>query len=97
MRSQAIALWTLAVLEMIWRTSSFRSYNRPIYNHPSTDYRYQSETPDFRYQSELSSSRFPFALQAALRLDQTVDIIKETVLLSKIAGHYVKDIRPKGY
>ena len=97
MRSHVTALWTLAILEMIWQTSSFRSSNRPAYNLPNAGYRYQSETLDFRYQPELSSSRLPFTLQAALRLDQTVDIIKETVLLSQIAGHYVKDIRPKGY
>ena len=36
------------------------------------------------------------SLQAVLSLKQTMDLIKETVLLSDIVGHYVKDIQPKG-
>ena len=36
------------------------------------------------------------SLHAVLSLKQSMDLIKETVLLSDIVGHYVKDIQPKG-
>lgn len=37
-----------------------------------------------------------FTLHAALSLQQSMDLIKETVLLSDVIGHYVKDIQSRG-
>lgn len=41
-------------------------------------------------------NRISHALHAVRSLRETADVIKESVLLSDIVGHYVKDVQPKG-
>ena len=80
-------------------TSSYQSFHyskshgtfRQAKNIPSSlEYRNPSEF------HENAERRFSFSLQAVLSLRETIDVIKETVLLSEIVGHYVKDVQPKG-
>lgn len=96
MLSQVRSIYILAVLEMVLQTSSFHFAKAPIHRQSYTT-SYVTGHSELHLRRALhESDRFSFTLQAALSLRETTDIIKETVLLSEIAGHYVKDIKPKG-
>ena len=83
------------------QTSSFQS----LYNFRSNILNFYSKNKNKPCKGESTyntehldrrDGRFSFSLQAALSLRESIDVIKETVLLSEIVGHYVKDIQHKG-
>lgn len=97
MRSQIKAVWILALLDLVLQTSSFYWTSAPITRSIYSEDRYITSSSDLSLQpARHESSRLSFALQAALTLEETTDVIRESRLLSTIVGHYVKDIKPKG-
>lgn len=87
----------LAVLQMILTTHSFHWKNTPVHKQAFIDDSRANIGSDIHDRpAQYEHSRLSLRLQAALSLRETTDVIRETVLLSQIAGHYVKDIRHKG-
>jgi hypothetical protein len=97
MRYQIKAVWILALLDLVLQTSSFYWTSAPITRSIYLDERYITSSSDLSLQpARHESRRLSFALQAALTLEETTDVIRESRLLSTIVGHYVKDVKPKG-
>ena len=87
----------LAVLQMMLTIHSFYWTNLPVHKQAFTDDNQINIGADMYYRpAQCEHSRLSTRLHAALSLRETTDVIRETVLLSQIAGHYVKDIRHKG-
>lgn len=97
MRSQIKVVWILALLELVLQTSSFYWTNAPITRSVHVEEGHITASSYLPLQSSKNErSRLSFELQSALTLKETVDVIKESRLLSTIVGHYVKDVKPKG-
>lgn len=87
----------LSVLQMMLTTHSFYWKSLPVHKQAFIDYSRANVGSDIHNRpAQNEHSRLSLRLQAALSLRETTDVIRETVLLSQIAGHYVKDIRHKG-
>ena len=82
---------------MMLTIHSFYWTNLPVHRQAYIDDIQVNVGADVHYRpAQYEHSRLSLRLQAALSLRETIDVIRETVLLSQIAGHYVKDIRHKG-
>ena len=104
MKYRRKTICTLTVLQMMLTIHSFHWTNLPFQRQAYIDHR-QAYIDDIQVNigadvhhrpAQYEHSRLSLRLQAALSLRETADVIRETVLLSQIAGHYVKDIRHKG-
>ena len=88
---------TLAALLMTLTIQSFYWTKLPLHTHAYIDHNLLNIDSNLQHKSaQCEHIRVSSRLQAALSLRETADVIRETVLLSQIAGHYVKDIKHKG-
>jgi hypothetical protein len=101
----SLIIWTILVLELATQTRSFYwTPTQPIQRYQnflssgSTGRNVENGGKRGNKNSNpgFEGDRFSFSLNAALSLRETVDVIKESVLLSEIVGNYVKDVQPKG-